>query len=59
MSTSMLAVLVGIVIAMTHASPDALQMDGPTNANTDWITVAKCRTHCFRKVYIYDTLLSR
>lgn len=49
---TLLVVWVGIVLTETHGSPDALQMDGPTNANTDWVTVAMCRTHCFRKVYI-------
>lgn len=50
--TTLHAVLIGIMFVLTHASPDALQMDGPTNAYTDWVVVAMCRTHCFRKVNI-------
>lgn len=41
---------------ITQVSADSLQMDGPTNANTDWIEVAMCRTHCFRKVWLSDIL---
>ena len=40
-----------ILWVIYDVSAESFQMDGPTNANTDWIAVAMCRTHCFRKVY--------